>query len=122
MISSMVYETLLSLHPTTLEYIPGSRHALADLAGQDDVTASGIDPNARFSDGTAGHRRRRRRDAGSFMMDKGLQDPPSAADVRQVRTASRRKQIHRQREEQGAQLAQLLLLLGVDADLSRRTC
>ena len=40
-INALVYETLLALHPTTLEYMPGARHALADFAGQDDVSGSG---------------------------------------------------------------------------------
>src|SRR5687768_15165778 len=50
MIGSMVYETLLGLHPTTLDYIPG-------LATHWQISADKmtyrfrIDPNARFSDG-----------------------------------------------------------------------
>jgi microcin C transport system substrate-binding protein len=73
MIGSMVYETLLGLHPTTLDYIPG-------LATHWQISADKmtyrfrIDPNARFSDGqpvTA-------EDviaSWSLMVDKGLQDP-----------------------------------------------
>jgi microcin C transport system substrate-binding protein len=51
MLHTMVYETLLGLHPTTLEYIPG-------LATHWQVSEDRknfrfrLDPNARFSDGT----------------------------------------------------------------------
>ncbi len=51
MVNAMVYETLLGLHPTTLEYIP----ALAThwQVSPDKMTFRfRIDPNARFSDGT----------------------------------------------------------------------
>ena len=51
MINAMVYETLLGLHPTTLDYIP----ALAThwQISPDKMTFRfRIDPNARFSDGT----------------------------------------------------------------------
>lgn len=73
MIGSMVYETLLGLHPTTLDYIP----ALAThwQVSPDRMTYRfRLDPNARFSDGqpvTA-------QDviaSWSLMVDKGLQDP-----------------------------------------------
>lgn len=72
---SLVYETLLSLHPTTLEYIP----ALAThwQISDDRMTFRfRIDPNARFSDGqpvTA-------EDVVAtwdFLMDPGLQSPSS---------------------------------------------
>src|SRR6185436_17354489 len=73
MIHPMVYESLLSVHPTTLDYIPA-------LASHWQVSADKltyrfrIDPNARWSDGQpvvaddvlA---------TWDFMMDKGLQSP-----------------------------------------------
>lgn len=73
MIGSMVYETLLGLHPTTLDYLP----VLAThwQISQDKMTYRfRLDPNARFSDGqpvtsedvVA---------SWSLMVDKGLQDP-----------------------------------------------
>ena len=73
MIGGMVYEALLSLHPTTLEYIP----ALAThwQVSEDKLTFRyRLDPNARWSDGepvvaddvVA---------TWSFLMDPGLQDP-----------------------------------------------
>jgi microcin C transport system substrate-binding protein len=72
-ITNMVYETLLGMHPTTLEYMPA-------LATHWQISADKmsyrfrLDPNARFSDGqpvtsddvVA---------TWSFLMDKGLQDP-----------------------------------------------
>jgi microcin C transport system substrate-binding protein len=75
MITSMVYETLLVMHPLTLEYMP----ALAThwQVSPDKMTYRfRIDPNARYSDGqpvvaedvVA---------TWSFLMDKGLQDPMS---------------------------------------------
>ena len=73
MIGSMVYETLLGLHPTTLDYIPG-------LATHWQVSADKmtyrfrLDPNARFSDGQPVTSE----DviaSWSLMVDKGLQDP-----------------------------------------------
>src|SRR5688572_18462307 len=75
MIRPMVYETLLTLHPTTLEWMP----VLAThwQIAEDQLTYRfRLDPNARFSDGqpvTA-------QDvvaSWAFMMDKGLQDPSS---------------------------------------------
>jgi len=75
LIQNLTYETLLSLHPTTLEYIP----ALAThwQVSPDKLTYRfRIDPNARFSDGmpvTAD-------DVVAswvFVMDKGLQEPMS---------------------------------------------
>jgi len=72
-VSSLVYESLLSMHPTTLEFIP----ALAThwQISPDQMTYRfRINPNARFSDGepvTA-------EDVVAtfdFMMDPGLQDP-----------------------------------------------
>ena len=74
-IQNLTYETLLSLHPTTLAYIP----ALAThwQVSPDKLTYRyRIDPNARFSDGqpvTA-------EDivaSWAFVMDKSLQDPMS---------------------------------------------
>jgi len=73
MIGSMAYETLLTLHPTTLDYMP----VLAThwQISPDKLTYRfRLDPNARFSDGTpvtaddvvA---------SWSLMVDKGLQDP-----------------------------------------------
>jgi microcin C transport system substrate-binding protein len=73
MVASMAYETLLTMHPTTLEYIPAV--ATHWQISSDKLTYRyRIDPNARFSDGqpvvaddvVA---------TWSFMMDKGLQDP-----------------------------------------------
>jgi microcin C transport system substrate-binding protein len=73
LLQNVTYETLLSLHPTTLEYIP----ALAThwQVSPDKLTYRyRIDPNARFSDGvpvTA-------EDVvatWSFVMDKSLQEP-----------------------------------------------
>jgi microcin C transport system substrate-binding protein len=73
MIGAMVYETLLSLHPTTLGYIPA-------LATHWQVSADGgsyrfrIDPNARWADGqpvTADDVVA----TWSFYVDKGLQAP-----------------------------------------------
>ena len=73
MVRGMVYESLLGIHPTTLDYIP----ALAThwQVSSDKMTYRfRIDPNARWSDGqpvTA-------EDVvatWSFVMDKGLQDP-----------------------------------------------
>jgi microcin C transport system substrate-binding protein len=73
MVASMAYETLLTMHPTTLEYIPAV--ATHWQISPDRLTYRyRIDPNARFSDGqpvvaddvVA---------TWSFMMDKGLQDP-----------------------------------------------
>jgi microcin C transport system substrate-binding protein len=75
MVSSLTYEQLLSIHPSTLEYIP----ALAThwQISPDKLTYRyRIDPNAKFSDGmpvTA-------EDvvaSWSFVMDKGLQEPMS---------------------------------------------
>jgi microcin C transport system substrate-binding protein len=73
MIGSMAYETLLGLHPTTLDYIP----VLAThwQISPDKMTYRfRIDPNARFSDGqpvTADDVIA----SWSLMVDKGLQDP-----------------------------------------------
>lgn len=73
-ISSKVYETLLNMHPTTLEYIPGL--ASHWKISPDKMTYwFRIDPRARWSDGqpvvaddvVA---------SWSFYMDKGLADPP----------------------------------------------
>jgi len=51
MVSSMVYESLLGLHPTTLEYVPALATHWQVLP--DKLTFRfRIDPNARFSDGT----------------------------------------------------------------------
>ncbi|HWV58526.1 MAG TPA: extracellular solute-binding protein [Longimicrobiales bacterium] len=70
---SLVYESLLSLHPTTLEYIPA-------LATHWQISDDGmtfrfrIDPNARFSDGTPVTAE----DVVAtwdFLMDPGLQAP-----------------------------------------------
>jgi microcin C transport system substrate-binding protein len=75
MIQPMVWETLLSLHPTTLEWIPA-------LATHWQVSEDRMDfryrlnPNARFSDGqpvTADDVVA----SWAFMMDEGLQDPSS---------------------------------------------
>lgn len=75
LIQSLTYETLLGLHPTTLEYIP----ALAThwQISPDKLTYRyRIDPNARFSDGTPVTA-----DdvvtSWAFVMDKGLQEPMS---------------------------------------------
>ena len=68
-----MYETLLALHPTTLEYIP----ALAthwQISPDKLKYRFRIDPNARFSDGVAVIAE----DvvaSWTFVMDKGLQDP-----------------------------------------------
>jgi microcin C transport system substrate-binding protein len=51
MVNAMVYETLLGLHPTTLDYVP----ALAthwQISADKMTFRFRIDPNARFSDGT----------------------------------------------------------------------
>lgn len=75
LIQSLTYETLLGLHPTTLEYIP----ALAThwQISPDKLTYRyRIDPNARFSDGTPVTAE----DvvaSWAFVMDKGLQEPMS---------------------------------------------
>jgi len=75
LIQSLTYETLLGLHPTTLEYIP----ALAShwQVSPDKLTYRyRIDPNARFSDGapvTADDIVA----SWAFVMDKGLQEPMS---------------------------------------------
>jgi microcin C transport system substrate-binding protein len=75
MIRPMVYETLLTLHPTTLDWMPmlATHWQISD----DKLTYRfRIDPNARWSDGqpvTA-------QDvvaSWEFVMDKGLQDPSS---------------------------------------------
>src|SRR4029453_2670387 len=72
-VQSLVYESLLGLHPTTLDYIP----ALAthwQISPDKTIYRFRIDPNARWADGvpvTA-------EDvvaSWSLMMDKGLQDP-----------------------------------------------
>lgn len=73
MVSSAVYESLLTLHPATLEYIPSL--ATHWQISPDKLTYRfRMDPNARWSDGqpvvaddVVG--------TWSFMMDKGLQDP-----------------------------------------------
>lgn len=73
MIGSMAYETLVGLHPTTLDYIP----VLAThwQISPDKMTYRfRLDPNAAFSDGhpvTADDVVA----SWSFLMDKGLQDP-----------------------------------------------
>ena len=102
-----MYEPLLWLHPSTLEFIP----ALAThwQISPDRLTYRfRINPNARWSDGQPvvaedvvatwdlhhGHR-----SAG----------PDGAARLRQIRKAGRREQIHRPREEQTAQLAKFSL-------------
>ena len=113
----MVYETLLSIHPTTLDYIP----ALAthwQISADKLTYRFRIDPNARWSDGqpvTADDVVA----SWSFVMDKGLQDPMSQLVFAQVREAGRREQVHRPRQEQGAQLAQLPVLLASLPDSSR---
>lgn len=75
MIKPMVYETLLTLHPTTLQWMP--QLATHWQISEDRLTYRfRLDPNARFSDGqpvvaedvVA---------SWAFMMDKGLQDPSS---------------------------------------------
>ncbi len=106
-----------TIHPTTLDYIPVLATHWQISAGQAAPTAIRINPNARWADGqpvTADDVVA----SWKFKMDKGLQDPSYAADVRQVREAGRREQVHRLGEEQGAQLAQLPLLLG-HVDLPR---
>jgi microcin C transport system substrate-binding protein len=74
-IQDVVYEGLLTVHPTTLEFIPGL--ASHWQVSEDKLTYRyRIDPNARFSDGqpvTA-------EDvvvSWAFVMDKGLQEPMS---------------------------------------------
>jgi microcin C transport system substrate-binding protein len=76
MIGGMVYETLLYLHPTTLDYMPGL--ATHWQVAPDKMTYRfRLDPNARWSDGqpvvaddvVA---------TWLLMMDKGLQDPMNA--------------------------------------------
>ena len=87
MVNNLVYESLLTLHPTTLEWMPQARDALAGLSGRMTYRFR-IDPNARWSDGqpvvaddvVA---------TWTLMMDKGLQDPIGAAGVREVRQARR---------------------------------
>lgn len=73
MIGSMVYETLLGLHPTTLDYIPGL--ATHWQISPDKMTYRfRLDPNARFSDGqpvTADDVIA----SWSLTVDEGLQDP-----------------------------------------------
>ncbi len=105
MLHGLVYETLLGLHPTTLEYIP----ALAThwQISPDKLTFRfRIDPNARFT--TA---RRSRRTMSSrrwkLLTDKRLQDPAQNADLREVRTAGRREQVHRPVRPRTAELAEL---------------
>jgi len=75
MIQSQVYETLLFVHPTTLEFIP--MLATHWQISPDKLTYRfRINPNARFSDGQAVTA-----DdvvaSWSFVMDKGLQEPMS---------------------------------------------
>jgi microcin C transport system substrate-binding protein len=73
MVRSMVYETLLNMHPTTFEYMP----ALAthwQISPDKTVYRFRIDPNARWSDGApvvAGDVVA----SWSLWMDKGMQDP-----------------------------------------------
>jgi microcin C transport system substrate-binding protein len=73
LIQNLTYETLLGLHPTTLEYIP----ALAthwQIASDKMTYRFRMDPNARFSDGvpvTADDVVA----SWSFVMDQSLQDP-----------------------------------------------
>ena len=51
-VQTMVYESLLNLHPTTLNYAPGARHPLASLpATRLTYTASGSTRMPRFQDG-----------------------------------------------------------------------
>jgi microcin C transport system substrate-binding protein len=75
LVQNVSYETLLSLHPTTLDYIP----ALAThwQVSPDKLTYRyRLDPNARFSDGVP----LTSEDvvaSWSFVMDKGLQEPMS---------------------------------------------
>jgi microcin C transport system substrate-binding protein len=75
LIQNLTYETLLGLHPTTLEYIP----ALAthwQVSPDKLIYRYRIDPNARFSDGvpvTADDIVA----SWAFVMDKGLQEPMS---------------------------------------------
>ena len=75
LIQNLTYETLLGLHPTTLEFIP----ALAThwQVSPDKLTYRyRIDPNARFSDG-APVTSEDIVASWSFVMDKSLQDPMS---------------------------------------------
>jgi microcin C transport system substrate-binding protein len=73
MVHSMVYETLLGLHPTSLEYIP----AVAShwqISADKTTFRFRIDPNARFSDGTPVTSE----DvvaSWKLVVDEGLQDP-----------------------------------------------
>ena len=103
LIQSLTYETLLTLHPSTLKYIPAA--ATHWQVSPDKLTYRyRIDPNARFSDGmpvTAADIVA----SWAFVMDKGLQEPMSPARLRQVRQANCREQIHRERQEQGPELA-----------------
>ena len=75
LIQSLTYETLLTLHPTTLEYMP--MLATHWQVSPDKLTYRyRIDPNARFSDGlpvTADDIVA----SWAFVMDKGLQEPMS---------------------------------------------
>jgi len=75
LIQNLTYETLLSLHPSTLEYIP--MLATHWQVSPDKLTYRyRIDPNARFSDGTPVTAE----DvvaSWKFVMDKGLQEPMS---------------------------------------------
>ena len=89
----LVYESLLYLHPTTLEYIPGlATHW--QISDDRRTYRFRINPNARWSDGmpvtaddvVASWR---------LAVDKALQDPARNLHLRQLRTAGRRKQVHR---------------------------
>jgi ABC-type transport system substrate-binding protein len=103
MIAGIVYESLLSLHPTTLDYIP----ALAThwQISPDRLTYRfRIDPNARWSDGqpvVADDV------VATWVLPHGQRPSGSkrAAHLRKVRETGRREQVHRPCEEHTAQLA-----------------
>ena len=107
-INELVYESLLYLHPTTLEFIPGL--ATHWQISSDRLTYRfRINPNARWSDGmpvtaddvVASWR---------LTVDKGIQDPARNLQVLHLRAAGCGKQVHRLGQGEKRQLAELHVL------------
>ncbi len=110
MLNGLVYETLLGLHPTTLEYIP----ALAThwQISPDKMTFRfRIDPNARWSDGmpvTADDVVA----TWKLMVDKSLQDPARTLVFANFEQPVAESKYIVSRESQDRELAELPVLLG----------
>ena len=113
------YESLLSIHPTTLDYMP----ALAThwQISPDKMTYRfRLNPNARWSDGEPVVADDDGMRPGASRWTRGCNRRAPELVFWKIREAGRREQVHRARQEQAAQLAELpVLLRHVDPAVAR---